>query len=164
MKKNLLILRHAKSSHATPGLADHDRPLNERGRRDAPRVGQVLVDEDLIPDHIFCSTAIRARETLALVLENFAASPAIEYRADLYLAPPAAYVRAIHQLPDEVRTVLVVGHNPGLEAWVETLAEETHTFTTAALAHFKLAIESWTELSVQSTGKLKMLWRPKEAD
>src|SRR5262249_8612093 len=134
LMKTLLILRHAKSSHDHPEIADHDRPLNKRGRRDAPHVGEMLVEKKLVPDQILCSTAVRARETTDLVVGRFHKTPPIQYRSDLYLAPPKNYVHALNELDDSVETVLTVGHNPGLEAWVESLSGEPSRFPTAALA------------------------------
>ena len=89
--KTLLILRHAKSDWETPDVADHDRPLNGRGKRDAPRMGRLLRDENLVPDLIISSTAKRARKTAKLVAEASGYEGEIRLAETLYLAGPEAY-------------------------------------------------------------------------
>ena len=123
-----------------------------------------MVEHQLIPDWIVCSTAVRACETTELLTAQIKHVPPVDFRSELYLAPPKAYVLALTELNDNVETVLVVGHNPGLESWVEMLGEEEVRFPTAALAHFQLPIDSWSEINTKPHGKLKLLWYPKEAD
>ena len=102
--KTLLILRHAKSSWKHPELSDHDRPLNKRGRHDAPLIGHLLKEKGLVPDLIISSTAVRAKDT-ALVVG----------------ASPDVYIQAISDVAGDnnYSTLLVVGHNPGLEELIE---------------------------------------------
>lgn len=161
--KTLLILRHAKSSHEQPGLTDHQRRLNDRGLRDAPRVGEALRERRLQPDLVVSSTAERARETAELVAAACGYSPdrAIAFRDGLYLAPPASYVQELAATDDRLGTVLVVGHNPGISEWLSRLAGEFHSLPTAALAHLELTLDSWASLSLGSSGRLVDLWRPR---
>lgn len=124
--KTLLILRHAKSSWRDPGLDDHDRPLNDRGRRAASRMGRYLHDEALRPDVVLCSTARRTRETLERLLRSWSPEPAnesrdgpsdrpeIRYDERLYLAGADQLLAVLARQEPSVATVLLIGHNPGL--------------------------------------------------
>ena len=160
--KTLLILRHAKSSWDDESLDDHDRPLNKRGKRDAPRMGQLLRDEDLLPELILCSTAVRARKTLDKVCEaaNYGGEKALN--GELYMAGPSTYVDVLRSVDDRVERVMVVGHNPGLEELLSDLAGIDEHLSTAALAVVELPIERWNELELRTAGKLVQLFRPKE--
>jgi phosphohistidine phosphatase len=160
--KTLLILRHAKSGWGDPTLADHDRPLNARGKRDAPRMGQLLADQDLTPDLIVSSTAKRARKTAAKVAEASGCKREIELNGRLYHAYPADYVHVLREVDDQHQRVLVVGHNPGLEELVATMAGEYLPMPTAALAHVVIDIDYWGDLKTSTTGRLVSLWLPKE--
>lgn len=162
----LLILRHAKSSWKVSGLADHERPLNKRGLQDAPRMGWLLREEDLLPDLILSSTAVRARKTAEIVAEKSGYEGELEYRSDFYGAGPEAYLGALSSLTDEYSRVMVVGHNPGLEELLELLTGEFEKMPTAALAQVVLPIQTWRELSdIEESsleGELVNLWRPRD--
>lgn len=162
----LLILRHAKSSWKDSGLADHDRPLNKRGLRDAPRMGWLLREEDLLPDLILSSTALRARKTAEMVAEKSGYEGELEYRGDFYGAEPEIYLGALSSLTDEYSRVMVVGHNPGLEELLELLTGEFERIPTGALAQVVLPIHAWRELSdIEESsleGELVNLWRPRD--
>jgi phosphohistidine phosphatase len=160
--KTLLILRHAKSSWKNLDQDDHDRPLNKRGKRDAPRMGAVLKDEGLVPDRIICSTAKRARKTAEAVAEACGFAGTIEREREFYHAPPGAYLAHLRTLPKSVETALVVGHNPGMESLLQRLTRETDAFPTAALAQVELKIKSWADLDADGKAKLVNLWIPKE--
>jgi phosphohistidine phosphatase len=161
--KTLLILRHAKSAWDEPGVADHDRPLSKRGKRDAPRMGQLLRDEELVPDLILSSTAKRARRTAQLVAETCGYEGDIELDESLYLADPEAYLEALADLPDAVQRVMVVGHNPGLEELLEALTGEAEPLPTAALAEVALSIAHWGQAKA-AQGQLVNVWLPRERE
>jgi phosphohistidine phosphatase len=160
--KTLLILRHAKSGEKHSGMPDHDRPLNDRGERDAPRVGALLRDEDLMPDSILSSTAVRAVRTARMVARAAGFAGEIETRRSLYLARPESYLEALRELGDAVSRAMVVGHNPGLEDLVAVLSGQHQRLPTAALVQIALPLDSWADLSVQTSGRLINVWRPKE--
>ncbi|MCH2124316.1 MAG: histidine phosphatase family protein [Pirellulaceae bacterium] len=160
--KTLLILRHAKSSWSDASLSDHDRPLNERGLAAAPRMGQLIAQQDLIPDLIISSTATRARTTTERVVAACAYTGPIEWYGDFYLAPPATYVEKLGSLPDEITRVLVVGHNPGMENLAAQLTGVHESFPTAALAHVRCELATWPELTLNGSHSLVDFWRPKE--
>ncbi len=160
--KTLLVMRHAKSSWSNDSLSDHERPLNERGLRDAPRMGALLNDEECVPQKIISSTAKRAMMTSEQIMLSTHFEGEIEYESDFYLASPETYILKCQQLDDAIDIVMVVGHNPGMEALVEDLTGARRIFTTANIAQIQLSIDSWSKLSIASKGQLQNLWRPKE--
>jgi phosphohistidine phosphatase len=160
--KTLLILRHAKSSWKKPDLPDHDRPLNKRGKNEAPKVGQYLKENDLVPDLILCSTARRAMETAQAVADACGFEGKVEYQKDLYLSELAIYLDILRCLPDKARRVMVVGHNPDVEELLTMLTEVDEHLTTSALAVVDLPISSWEELNEATDGKLQILWVPRQ--
>jgi phosphohistidine phosphatase len=160
--KSLLILRHAKSSWKDPNLADHDRPLNKRGKRDAPRMGRLMRLEGLEPDLILCSTAKRARQTAEAVVEEHGYEGEILLDRELYSFDYEPYLEALTALSDEFGCVMIVGHNPAMEELIEALTGEYQRFPTAALAELNLPITSWREADEIEDGELVNLWRPKE--
>lgn len=159
--KTLLILRHAKSSWDDPGLKDHDRPLSPRGARDAPRMGRLIVEEDLVPERILSSTAVRALATAELAAAEFDTDVEMEITRELYLASPHTCVEVVGELGGPTDTVMVVGHNPGISALVTVLTGECEEMPTAALAAVELDIEEWDELGSAGQGTLVDFWRPK---
>ena len=159
--KTLLLLRHAKSNWKQPELADHDRPLNKRGKQTAPRMGSLLQDEDLIPDLILSSSAVRAQNTALLVAEACTYAGEIKQTRELYLADPQDYVDILRHVADKYTRVLVVGHNPGLEMLIEALTGEATSMPTAALAHIELSLKRWRDLDMDTECKLVNVWLPK---
>jgi phosphohistidine phosphatase len=162
--KTLLILRHAKSSWKDEEVADHDRPLNKRGKRDAPKIGTLLAQSQLEPELIISSTAKRARKTASKVAKKCHYEGVIELDGSLYLAPPSQYIQVLRLVPDHVRRVMVVGHNPGEEELLVQLTGQEVRFPTAALAHIEIDVISWQDLTDQTRGRLVNLWRPGEID
>ena len=162
--KTLLILRHAKSSWNDPSMDDHDRPLNNRGKRDAPRVGVVLKEKNLIPDAILSSTARRAQETSREAARASGFKKEIQFVPDFYPGTPNDYIHTLNNLPDQVNRVMVVGHNPGLEGLLTTLTRIREELPTATLVHLELPIEKWNELTSKTKANLIFIWRPKEND
>jgi phosphohistidine phosphatase len=160
--KELLILRHAKSSWSNSRLADHDRPLNERGRQDAPHMGRLLRDEGLTPDLIITSSAERALTTAELVALSSEYEASLQVTRSLYHAGPETYLAQLRQVADAHQRVMVVGHNPGMEELVEELTGHYERMPTAALAHISLPVEHWADCHEAITGTLLNIWRPKE--
>lgn len=149
----LLLLRHAKSSWDDPKLSDRDRPLNKRGRRAAAAMRQAMQDLGLSPDLILVSTARRTQETLA-ALEPWAETPLIEPLESLYLASAGQLLDVLRGTNETVRSVMLIGHNPGMHELAVSLAatresEQTHrlreSFPTAALAEFAIG-GTWESL------------------
>ena len=155
--KTLLLMRHAKSSWDEAGLADHDRPLNERGKRTAPLMADWLQQKGLLPDRIICSSAVRTRQTAAFMAEAYSTEPAIY--EELYLAQPGTWRQVLAEHLD-VDVLLAIGHNSGIEEIVERVAGEYHKMPTAAIAWFQYDGTSpefsWDALSLLD------IWKPKE--
>ena len=160
--RSVLLLRHAKSSWKHPDLSDHDRPLNKRGKRDAPLMGRLLKKENLIPDIIISSTAIRARANAESVAKASSYDGEIVLDKSLYAAGPEAYLGVIHALSDEYVRVLIVGHNPGLEELVELPTGEIHLMPTCSLAHVKFRVNKWSEIDNKIKGEVAEKWRPRD--
>jgi len=159
--KNLLLLRHAKSSWKDSDIEDHERPLNKRGKKDAPKMGRLLREEKLLPDLIISSTAKRCRKTTEHVIHASGYRGETRFFNDLYEATGDELLSFLTRLSSEARTLLLVGHNPGLEQLVESLVEAYQPLTTAALIQIELPIAVWSELTPTSRGKLKQTWQPR---
>src|SRR5947209_1437243 len=151
--KSVLILRHGKSSWKHPELADHDRPLNKRGKHDSPLMGRLLKKKGLVPEIIVSSTATRARSTAEAVAKASGYRGEIILNKSLYAAGPQAYLGVMHDLSDEYVRVLIIGHNPGLEELVEMLTGEIHLMPTCSLAHVKLHVDK---------GQVAGIWGPRD--
>lgn len=169
MSRELFILRHAKSDWDSGVSLDQERPLNKRGRKDAPRIGAWMREHYLYPGWVYCSTAARARETLtALVEELQLPTERIIYMDKLYLASLSVLLQILRDIPLEHNSVMLVGHNPGLEELVRYLAklevpltDSGKLMTTACLAQFKLP-DDWSELS--GRGELLQILRPADIE
>jgi phosphohistidine phosphatase len=162
--KTLLVLRHAKSSWDHPGLSDHDRPLNGRGEKDAPRMGKLLKKRNLVPDLIISSTALRAKQTAEAVAEKCGYVREIEFTEQFFHAPPHIYLQKLATVDEQHHLVMVVGHNPGLEDLVNQVTQVQEIFTTANLAWIELPVARWADVTLATTGILRQLWRPKELE
>ena len=172
----LLLLRHAKSERpeAEEGLEDHDRPLSERGRLAAPRIGAYMRASGYEPALVLCSTAERTKQTLKLILPAFKKAPKIRYERALYLAEWPQLLARINKAPANASPLLVVGHNPGLEHLAIALALQPNSagersrvqrlaekFPTAALAVLDFTGTSWKRAK-PGLGRLSDYVRPKD--
>jgi phosphohistidine phosphatase len=152
--RTLYLLRHAKSSWSDPSLVDQERPLAPRGWRDARRLGRELARLEVMPELVLCSTARRARETLDLLrAETTIPAPAL-LEPGLYAASAAALLGRILRLPDEVSSVMLIAHNPGLEELALELASSgdelerlARKYPTGALATLTAEVAGWGELA-----------------
>jgi len=161
--KTLLVVRHAKSSWTDSALDDHERPLNTRGRRDAPRMGELVREHRLTPDLMISSDAVRARLTAEAVAEAAHYAGEILFDPRLYAASPADIVAVLHTARvAKAGIVMIIGHNPGLEELIAQLTDTQPDLPTAALAHIVLPIDRWRDLKLSTRGTLVGLWRPKE--
>ena len=116
------LLRHAKSSWDDSSLDDYERPLNKRGEAAAPRMGAFMAQHGLAPDLVLCSSAVRARQTLELVLPHLADRPQVVYEDGFYLAAPSAMLARLQKVDAKARHVLIVGHDPGMQGLALELA------------------------------------------
>jgi phosphohistidine phosphatase len=172
--KRLLLLRHAKACREKHGLDDIDRTLADRGRADAIRMGHFLKEEKRVPDLVLCSPAARTRQTLELILPVLGSTPAVHTVRELYLAKASKIVELVRQTHAAAGTLMVVGHNPGLEYCARALAHMpgghesrrlydamTQKFPTAALAVIAFEIEGWEGIE-PGAGELELFVRPKD--
>ncbi len=168
MGRELLIMRHAKSSWETDVPTDFMRPLNPRGNKHAPRMGRWLRAQGLVPDHVVASPAERARQTALHVCEalGFAADK-IRWEERVYPGDRSSLLEVLAACPGERRRVLLVGHNPALEDLAEYLADgplpqtsEGKVLPTAAVAYVALP-DQWHNLPARA-GQLLGLFRPRE--
>ncbi|MET7651710.1 MULTISPECIES: histidine phosphatase family protein [unclassified Streptomyces] len=153
--RRLVVLRHAKSAWPE-SVPDHERPLAPRGRRDAPAAGRALAQAGCLPDLALCSTAVRARGTWELAAAAWDAPPPARFDPRLYGADVPGLLEVVHETPAEVGTLLLVGHNPGLEELVLELAgdgpddaldEVRLKFPTSAIAVLAWHGPGWSALA-----------------
>lgn len=166
----LSLLRHAKSSWDDPELEDHDRPLAKRGAADAPRMGEFMAENELKPELVLCSSSVRTRATLMLVLSKLGEPPRdILYEEGLYHAAPAKLLTRVRKVDNGSRHVLLIGHNPGLHAFVleltgsgkgKYMAAIAAGFPSGALAVLDFDLDRWNELS-PALGTLRLYKTPK---
>jgi phosphohistidine phosphatase len=160
-QRSLVLMRHAKSDWSDDSLADRDRPLNHRGRRDSGRMAKWLQDIDRLPTLVLCSSATRTRQTLELMLEVWDHTPQIIDCENLYLA-------AADEIFDEIRTfgsdepvIMALAHNPGMSYAASIMADQSIEMPTAAIAVFDLMIDSWQSLHQDADRQLAFFMRPK---
>jgi phosphohistidine phosphatase len=150
--KRLYLLRHAKSSWKESGVPDHDRPLARRGRRASKAIAAHLREQDIAPELVLCSTARRARETFERV-EPALGTPVVRFEPELYGASADMLLDRLHEVPNVVGSVMLIGHNPSMQLLALDLArpgpavrELEAKYPTAALATLVLAGSSWRAL------------------
>jgi len=160
--KQLLIMRHAKSSWKEPDIPDHERPLKKRGLKDAATMGKVLKNKEIVLDKIISSNAVRAADTAAIVAEKCGYKKDIDFTDKLYMAECQAILDLIQSQPDKLKTILVVGHNPGMEALVQLFSKKIESLPTSAIAFFQADIKKWKDFDKKSNLKLKKVWYAKE--
>jgi phosphohistidine phosphatase len=169
----LALLRHAKSSWDDAALGDHERPLSKRGSKAAPRVGRYLATEGFAPDVVLSSDSVRTRATVALLLPELSSAPReVVYAPELYLASPADLLGRIRTVGDAAKTLLVVGHNPGLHMLALSLvgrgapsaiAALAQGYPTAALAILRFKGKEWADIA-PGRGELMAFVVPRELD
>lgn len=159
--KTLLILRHAKASSDLP-VSDFDRPLNDRGDRDAPRMGELLRRERLVPELIVASPAVRASRTAEHVAGNCGYRGPLTLRQELYLAESDALLEIVRGFPEPCERVLMVAHNPALEGLVTLLTGQPVKLSPAGMARVDLKIDRWAALRPEQHGTLTDLWGPQD--
>lgn len=162
--KKLVFIRHAKSSWDDPYLDDHERPLAERGLRDAPRMAQRLKKRDFKIDAMISSDAKRAKTT-ALIMAEILHFPKenIVFTPSLYMASANKILAEIRQTKSNVESILVFGHNPGFNEIIEKLGGEIDNLPTAGQFGFKLDIKDWEDISPKKT-KVWFFDYPKKKD
>jgi len=160
--KTLLVFRHAKSNQGHKALDDHERPLNKRGNKTAPLMGQWLAQQHAVPDLILSSTAKRAVSTAEQTAVAMGYEGEICYDKNLYLAPPNVCLQAVRSHAKAHTRVMIVGHNPGLQALIRAMTGVDRALPTAGLADIHLELDAWLDLTSHTTGQLSHFWLPRE--
>ncbi|AAZ54173.1 histidine phosphatase family protein [Thermobifida fusca] len=156
MSRRLVVLRHAQAEHSA-SLADVDRPLTQEGRQQARMVGERLAREGLLPDHVLCSTARRTRQTWDLVAEQLPCEPEVDFDAELYTADVDTALQLVSYVDPQVRTLLVVGHNPTMAQLAAAFDSESGylSFPPASVAVVDLDVD-WLYIA-PGTGRLRLV-------
>ncbi len=160
--KTLFVLRHAKSSWDNPNLADFERPLNERGLKAAALIGELILKKHFEIDYVLSSPANRAKQTANLVKEYGKIESAIKFEDRIYEAGVQTLEMIAAGFDENYQSVMIVGHNPGLESFIGFLTGEMCAMPTAALAIIDLEIAGWNQIS-HSSGNLRELLRSRDA-
>jgi phosphohistidine phosphatase len=146
--KRLLIIRHAKSSWKFAGLSDKERPLNERGLRDAPFMAKTLVEKGILPDLMVTSNAVRAMTTAAIFAQNIGYSKGdLKVKPEIYEASIETIYKVVESFDDTANTVFVFGHNPTFTYFAnEFLNEPISNIPTCGIVAIEFDIENWGEI------------------
>jgi len=155
--KFLYLVRHAKSSRDDPDLPDTARPLNDRGLRDAARMGDRLAKQDVKPDILLCSPAVRALATAKIIAER------LDYKAEeivvderLYAATPDRMLEVVRGLGEKPKCVMLVGHNPEVAALAHRWSDTISAMPTCAVAEFAFDAKSWSNIGEQAPIKVTL--------
>lgn len=155
--KTLFLVRHAKSSRDDTAMSDKDRPLNDRGKRDAPKMGERLAKRDVKPDLVLSSPATRALTTAEIIAKK------LDYKVKdivvderLYAVGADDLLEVVHKLGDKLERVMVVGHNPELSALAHRFSSEITHMPTCAVAEFTFDAKSWSNVSKDKPVKVAL--------
>ncbi len=163
--KTLFLVRHAKSSWKDPTLGDQDRPLNKRGKHDAPRMGKRLAEREIRPGLLLTSPAVRARKTAAIIASEIG-FPAEQIVVDgqIYHGGTTGLLEVIHGLDDGADSAMIFGHNPALTDLVNHLANTSiENIPTCGVAEIRFHSQSWSDV-VGGAGELADFDYPKRTD
>jgi phosphohistidine phosphatase len=159
--KTLIVLRHGKSEHHSAGQTDFQRVLAPRGLRDSQRVGELLVEKNLVPDEIVSSSAIRAMMTAECVAQASGFGGDVTFTESIYEAGLSTLLSVVRKIDESASRALIVGHNPGFWSLTETLSQPVAQFPTCAWSQIEIDVDHWGEVTELSRGELVELWFPK---
>jgi|SRR5688572_5310694 len=163
MERRIILMRHAKSSWKSDAPTDHSRPLNKRGKKDAPKIARRLAELDWVPDLVVASDSERTRQTWARMEEAFTSKPQVAFTRRLYLAGIGEVKSELTLAPSDVRTLMLLGHNDGWEEVLTFLTGEDHRLPTAAAALLEASGATWAEAwNVAPRWRIREILRPKE--
>jgi len=162
--KTLLLLRNAKASWKDYKVKDRERPLTKKGRKASAAMGLLIKENELVPQLLLSSSVLRANQTTQQLVASMEYSGKIIYMDHLFMAEPDVILDALSLLPNEVERVLVVGHNPGLEALVQILSGQIVSMAPASLAYLSVPVRAWLELNKHTECDLVQLWRAKDVE
>ena len=161
--KTLFLMRHAKSSWKDNSLDDFERPLNERGEKDAPMMGEILKKKKVEVEALFTSPALRALNTAKIIMRSFTLNEESFFiNEEIYAAGVKELLQAIHNLPDKYSSVMMLGHNPGITTLQNLLSEKyIDNIPTAGVVKIALDIDQWKEVEA-GAGKFEFFEYPKK--
>lgn len=162
--KELLIMRHGKSDWSNPDLDDFDRPLKKRGRNDSLLMGNFIEEKQLLPDVVLCSTAVRAKETLAGLQKSRVGDARSLLYDSFYYEGTDAILEALSQLSDAIQRALIIGHNPTMESLlmkVFKIQQQEIKMPTAAIAFITNETDQWANMAWEKS-TLEWIQRPKD--
>lgn len=164
--KRITLLRHAKSSWAQPGLADHDRPLNQRGQRDTPVMGRRLAARGIRPSLIVTSPAKRARQTARLLAREIGYPiEFLQSEKSLYLADPATILDVIALQDDAFSDIVVCAHNPGITNLANQLCDQSiDNIPTCGMVTIEAQTDSWSEVATSRRALITFDYPKKTAE
>lgn len=151
MKRTLILIRHAKSSWANPTQTDFERPLNERGLRDAPVMGKRLKKAGITPDLIICSTANRTRQTAKYIAEATGYDiNRVKWEEKLYHCVPSVFEELLYEVADDVKTVFIIAHNPGITEFANQLSPgfSVGNMPTCSIVGTHFEAEGWNSFPI----------------
>lgn len=156
--KTLTIIRHAKSSWDDPAVSDKERPLNRRGMKDAPKMGQGLAERGSQPELLLTSPATRAIETARIIADKVGYPiNDIIVLEDLYNAPASMLRKIVRGLDESLREVFIIGHNPGLSEYADEVSNgQVKDLPTCSVVELKFDIKKWSEVDKMSLVKVKL--------
>ncbi len=155
--KSLLLLRHAKTSKKDAPISDEMRPLSDSGKHDVYQMGQFLKNTKLFPSLIISSSAKRAKDTSNLLAESIGYNKEVHLSELLYETSAQDYLNVISEISNNINIVLIVGHNPILENFVELITNNLIIMENCSLVHIVLPITRWIEIKTNPKGKLNKL-------
>ena len=160
--KTLYLVRHAKSSWKFPELDDFERPLNKRGKKDAPAMGRFLKDKDIMPDIIISSPAVRASMTTRIISDILSYPLSrVKYSDKIYEADTASLLKVVSGVDNKYNSTMLVGHNPGMTYFANMLASaRIDNIRTCGIICTELDISSWQEI-LENCGTFKFFKFPK---
>lgn len=164
MAKTLLLMRHGKSSWKDKSLPDKKRPLKKRGAVASANIGEILKENELIPQIILSSPALRASQTAEIVAKVCDFSNKITYVDSFYMGEPNDFFKYLRNLDDGMERVLIIAHNPGLEALMQILDGKVDALPTSAMAYISLGINHWSDLGSETSGELVGFWDPEKEE
>ncbi|MEJ7710239.1 MAG: histidine phosphatase family protein [Pyrinomonadaceae bacterium] len=159
--KTLFLMRHAKSSWQNDLLDDFDRPLNKRGLKAAPFIGRYMRGNNMVPDAIISSPAMRAKQTAEMVRHSGEFLPVIIFDQRIYEATAPTLLEIASGLDPQAEKALMIGHNPGIEDFLYHLTGERRVISTACLSVINLNIDAWSDI-LRARAALVALIKPKE--
>ena len=161
--KTLFLLRHAKSSWKDDSLPDFKRPLKRRGGRAATTVGKYLKTKIEAPELVLCSTAVRARDTVDLLIKATKWTTEVRYDQRIYDASGMRLAEVISQIDNDRKTAMLIGHNPGLEELLLLLTSATETLPTATVAKVTLKTTKWSN-AIDKRATVEWFIRPRDIE